>query len=182
MSNYQHHADPTSRSNLAQTELYTTYAERFSPILPDSTQPSEGATELQDFEANMATPAAEFDMSFASDQSQPVPLTHQNRLLNPVELITLARMTFPKCEPSVDPNGRFVIKGLERRDAMEKGRNGKVGDMFPFALTAGQKIPYVSRYLADHCLHQSRMFQIPQTLSHRFSSGNLTSLILSQIC
>lgn len=57
-----------------------------------------------------------------------------NRLLNPVELIALTRMTFPKAEPAVDDEGRFVIRGLERREGTEKGRP-RLGDMFPFALT-----------------------------------------------
>lgn len=60
------------------------------------------------------------------------------RLLNPVELIALARMTFPKCEPAVDEQGRFVIRGIERRDAVERGRGVKPADMFPFALATGE--------------------------------------------
>lgn len=60
----------------------------------------------------------------------------EHRLLNPVELITLARMTFPKAEPAIDEDGRFVIRGLERRDGVEKGRAGRSIDMFPFALAA----------------------------------------------
>ncbi|CAK9780679.1 hypothetical protein CC85DRAFT_287968 [Cutaneotrichosporon oleaginosum] len=56
------------------------------------------------------------------------------RMLNPVELIALTRMTFPKCEPAVDEDGRFVIRGLERREGVEKGRVIKTADMFPFAL------------------------------------------------
>lgn len=55
------------------------------------------------------------------------------RLLNPVELISLTRMTFPKAEPAVDDEGRFVIRGIERRDGVEKGRP-RTADMFPFAL------------------------------------------------
>lgn len=61
------------------------------------------------------------------------------RLLNPVELIALTRMTFPKAEPAVDDEGRFVIRGIERRDAVEKGRP-RTADMFPFAL-ASQPAP-----------------------------------------
>lgn len=60
------------------------------------------------------------------------------RLLNPVELIALARMTFPKCEPAVDEEGRFVIRGIERREGVEKGRGMKMTDMFPFALATGE--------------------------------------------
>lgn len=64
--------------------------------------------------------------------------SRQNRLLDPVELITLTRMTFPECEPAIDPDGRFVIKGLERREAVEKGRGSiRVNEMFPFALMSG---------------------------------------------
>ncbi len=62
-----------------------------------------------------------------------------NRILNPVELISLARMTFPKCEPTIDERGRFVIKGLERREVGERGaRSRKGGEMFPFALVSGK--------------------------------------------
>lgn len=56
------------------------------------------------------------------------------RLLNPVELIALTRMTFPKAEPAVDEEGRFVIRGIERREGVEKGRP-RTADMFPFALS-----------------------------------------------
>ncbi|KAL7423250.1 hypothetical protein Q5752_002550 [Cryptotrichosporon argae] len=65
----------------------------------------------------------------------PPPPRREHRLLDPVELISLVRMTFPKCEPAVDAHGRFVIRGLERRDAVEKGRHARAAaDMFPFAL------------------------------------------------
>jgi hypothetical protein len=72
-------------------------------------------------------------------QEGPVPtIKREERLLNPVELITLTRMTFPKCEPAVDEAGRFIIKGLERREGVERGRNIKLDEMFPFALATGK--------------------------------------------
>jgi len=72
-------------------------------------------------------------------QEESVPsLKREERLLNPVELITLTRMTFPKCEPAVDESGRFIIKGLERREGVERGRNIKLDEMFPFALATGE--------------------------------------------
>ena len=82
----------------------------------------------------METSGTDLDLSFGAEPPNPAP----NRLLNPVELITLARMAFPNCEPCVDADGRFVIRGLERREAVEKRRGGKEGDMFPFALTSGR--------------------------------------------
>lgn len=47
-------------------------------------------------------------------------------------------MTFPQCEPAVDDDGKFVIKGLERRDGVEKGWTDKSQEMFPFALLNGK--------------------------------------------
>jgi hypothetical protein len=41
-----------------------------------------------------------------------------SRLLNPVELINLTKMAFPGCEAVVDDQGRFVIKGLGRREGV----------------------------------------------------------------
>jgi hypothetical protein len=68
------------------------------------------------------------------------PRLRENRLLNPVELLSLVRMTFPKSEATVDESGRFVVRGLERRDAVERGASAgrvvRAADMFPFALTA----------------------------------------------
>jgi hypothetical protein len=58
----------------------------------------------------------------------------ESRMLNPVELITLVRMTFPKAETVVDEHGRFVIRGVERR---EEKRKGKV-EMFPFGQSLGE--------------------------------------------
>lgn len=150
MSNYQHQSTPASPSSLTQTELYSTYAARFSSLPSESNPPpTEDAGELRDFEANMSTPAPDLDMSFSSDPPVPKP----NRLLNPVELITLARMTFPKCEPIVDGDGRFVIRGLERREAVERGRSERTTEMFPFALSSGELCMFCSaRVLAETTL------------------------------
>ncbi|BEI82916.1 hypothetical protein CcaverHIS002_0307840 [Cutaneotrichosporon cavernicola] len=113
--------------------------------------------ELKDFEANMGMEGDMFlqDAEHAehaqrgehaehtehNEHSQPDEPDDSDervppRMLNPVELIALARMTFPKCEPAVDEDGRFVIRGLERREGVEKGRGVKAADMFPFALAS----------------------------------------------
>lgn len=122
--------------------------------------------ELKEFEANMAAPDAEAEMddinSFLPsgpdesnlhnaasdaerDHDSTTPVDAEDhasgprdlRLLNPIELIALTRMTFPKCEPAVDDDGRFVIRGLERREGIERGRGVRGStDMFPFALAA----------------------------------------------
>jgi hypothetical protein len=55
-----------------------------------------------------------------------------------VEMITLTRMTFPQCTPVVDADGKFVIRGIERREGVEKGWVDKSGEMFPFALMSGK--------------------------------------------
>ena len=41
---------------------------------------------------------------------------NDERLLTAQELIHLTRLTFPNCTPEVDNTGRFVIRGIERRD------------------------------------------------------------------
>jgi hypothetical protein len=87
---------------------------------------------------------SQFDLSNLDDHNQldneldnaPAPVVHR-RLLNPVEMITLARMTFPQCEPVVDEHGKFVIRGLERREGIEKGWVDRSNEMFPFALMSG---------------------------------------------
>lgn len=116
--------------------------------------PSEA--ELEEYEMNMTSSHKDMDdinsINLAlegrpdgqlekqgSSSSQDKPPRRSERLLNPVELINLARMTFPKCEPVVDEQGRFIIKGLERRGGIEKGIV-KVGDMFPFALASGRSM------------------------------------------
>ncbi|KAK4686005.1 hypothetical protein P7C73_g4127, partial [Tremellales sp. Uapishka_1] len=131
LNNYQHPLDPSAPSSLTQTDLYTSYAARFSS--PSYTAPpnlapmdpflhaSESDAELANFETDMT--AMDFDKEASA---------LKNRLLNPIELINLTKMTFPKCEPVVDDTGRFVIRGLERRD--EKGDSKGRPDMFPFAL------------------------------------------------
>ena len=122
-------------------------------MLPTEEQTAQTAeeAELREFEAEMAAPEPngmdETDMhSFhlalgaqQEAQEEPAPaVKREERLLNPVELITLTRMTFPKCEPAVDESGRFIIKGLERREGVERGRNIKMDEMFPFALATGE--------------------------------------------
>jgi hypothetical protein len=100
--------------------------------------------ELKDFEANMGMEGDMF-LSQEGHEGEPEPPQEEEqeerpppRMLNPVELIALARMTFPKCEPAVDEDGRFVVRGLERREGVEKGRGVKAADMFPFALASGE--------------------------------------------
>lgn len=153
LSHFQHQPDSSGPSNLTQTDLYTSYASRFSTVMPTEEQQAQHAeeAELREFEAEMAAPESngmdESDMhSFhlalgaqqeAQDESAPT-VKREERLLNPVELITLTRMTFPKCEPAVDESGRFIIKGLERREGVERGRNIKLDEMFPFALATGE--------------------------------------------
>ena len=84
-----------------------------------------------------------------------------DRLLNPVELISLARMTFPKCQPAVDDEGRFIISGLAKREGVEKRTPGsKAGDMFPFA-PASCEYSYLETIGAD------KQRQIYPTLSDR---------------
>jgi hypothetical protein len=48
------------------------------------------------------------------------------RLLNPVEIINLTKMTFPGCEAVVDDQGRFVIKGIDRREGVVSLRTGSM--------------------------------------------------------
>lgn len=45
------------------------------------------------------------------------------RLLNPLELINLMKMTFPGAEAKVDDQGNFVIKGVDRREGVVRRRN-----------------------------------------------------------
>lgn len=155
LSTFQHQPDSLSAGNITQTDLYASYAARFAD-LPDSTtvpqHSDEAEAELREYEAEMAAPDTspldENDLQSLSSalgqhEAQEIastqPSRREERLLNPVELISLTRMTFPKCEPAVDENGRFIIRGLERREAEEKGRNGiKPDEMFPFALASGK--------------------------------------------
>ena len=159
LSNFQQQAPETlsHAPNITQTDLYTTYAARFSTILPAEGQGQTSAdeAELREYEAEMAAPDTSngidendihsFSLALGAQQDQtddatPLPPSQpkrDERLLNPVELINLTRMTFPKSEPAVDEQGRFIIRGLERREGVEKGRNVKADEMFPFALASG---------------------------------------------
>ncbi|WRT65081.1 uncharacterized protein IL334_002023 [Kwoniella shivajii] len=192
LSSFQHQNDPNAPSTLTQTDLYTSYAARFSSLLTSAGQneasdeaPSQQAEqpvneEEQDHEADMRAfedaglnstndqeqdqenqqneeqpmnvdehqslaslsllpePVAEHETSSLSSPPPTASITpsikKENRLLNPLELINLARMTFPKCEPTIDGAGRFVIKGLERRNGIEPGSKEREREMFPFAL------------------------------------------------
>ncbi|KIR54447.1 hypothetical protein I315_02929 [Cryptococcus gattii Ru294] len=160
----------TSGSNITQTDLYTSYAARFSSLLTGVSGTSNGNAHLNDqhglsdeetelrnhaeslkaFEdAGLGDTQGEEDQLSTveeSDQNEPSPASfpiepnplpqapRESRLLTPVELINLTRMTFPACEPCVDASGRFVIKGLERREGLEPGRKSREGEMFPFSL------------------------------------------------
>lgn len=131
---------------MSQTDLYSAYAARFSTLLPETDESAENDAELKEFEANMAAedemddinsflpPAPESEAGHESAEETSTP--RENRLLNPVELISLVRMTFPKSEAAVDDQGRFVLRGLERREGVEKGRTARSTDMFPFAVAA----------------------------------------------
>lgn len=80
--------------DVIQTELYTAYAARFNitPSNPDK----EASSHAWSIEG-------------------------RRRILDPVELIHLVRMTFPSCEPAVDEAGRFIIKGLRSRRVISEG-------------------------------------------------------------
>lgn len=90
-----------------------------------------------------------------------------SRLLDPVELITLTRMTFPHCEPVVDDEGRFIIRGMARREGV---RNEEVGEMFPFAALTGKSTTVESRSKADK--NQLPNHQILVTHLRRCSSAS----------
>ena len=137
---------------MPQTDLYTSYVLRFSapPPMEESPAPEQStATSLQQAEG-------QFDISNLDEHNQPsdigtpvpAPPVHR-RLLNPKEMITLTRMTFPKCEPVVDEAGKFVIKGIERLDGVEKGWVDKSDRMFPFALMSGGILLDPLELLAD---------------------------------
>lgn len=153
LSTFQHQPDTLAADNITQTDLYASYAARFADLPePNANQPTteEAEAELREFEAEMAAPDTttldendlhSFSLALGQHEVQePAPVQkREDRLLNPVELISLTRMTFPKCEPAVDENGRFIIRGLDRREAEEKGRGGiKPDEMFPFALASGE--------------------------------------------
>jgi hypothetical protein len=46
-------------------------------------------------------------------------------------------MTFPECEPVVDEQGRFVVRGIAKREGV---KDAEVGEMFPFAAMNGEWI------------------------------------------
>lgn len=137
MGTYQHNPGSTP---IPQTDLYTSYALRFAAPSTDSPDPS-----TQDPSAMTSLHQADdtFELGDLDAQNNldpeldPQPTIVQHRLLSPLELITLSRMTFPQCEPAVDGDGKFVIRGLERREGVEKGWTDKSQDMFPFALLNG---------------------------------------------
>ena len=51
------------------------------------------------------------------------------RLLNPLELINLTKMTFPGAEAKIDDQGRFIIKGVDRREGVVSMRPRQVERM-----------------------------------------------------
>lgn len=150
MGAYQQNSDTTP---IPQTDLYTSYALRFAA---PSTDPSgsghnpehtqQALTSLQQADDSFALPDLDSggnDIDIDPELDPQSPVVH-HRLLSPVELITLTRMTFPQCEPAVDNDGKFVIRGLERREGVEKGWTDKSQDMFPFALLTGQSPFHIS--------------------------------------
>ncbi|WVF70124.1 hypothetical protein IAT40_004912 [Kwoniella sp. CBS 6097] len=236
LSSFQHQSDPNTPSTLTQTDLYTSYAARFSTLLTNAgglsiqdqdenngagnaSQPTaeevraaqDQAAELKAFEdaglggsganddepetgveqsnddrqqdgqdvhmgsgvtdnqsfaqlallpepvpvpgqhdhpvslsPNSSSPAPQPPLGASASTSTPTPVPahvarRENRLLNPFELINLTRMTFPKCEPSVDASGRFIIRGLTRREGHEPGARNREREMFPFALMSEAK-------------------------------------------
>lgn len=127
LNNFQPTSSTSSAQTLTQADLYTAYATRFSftppPAGPSPSLPTELAINNLDSLPNVP------------DQSEDrIPVVH--RLLDPVELITLTRMTFPDCEPVVDEQGRFVIRGIARREGIR--REEEIGEMFPFAAMNGE--------------------------------------------
>lgn len=145
LSTYQQTPDATP---IPQTDLYTSYALRFSAPTAEngnesaqssSQQPPMGSLNQADDTFELADLDGQTHLD--ADLDPPSTIIH-HRLLNPVELINLARMTFPQCEPAVDGGGKFIIRGLERREGVEKGWSDKSQEMFPFALLNGEsKIP-----------------------------------------
>jgi hypothetical protein len=140
LSNFQQSADA---SPMPQTDLYTSYVLRFSAPSPTEDSPAPEQSNV----SSLQQAEGQFDLSNLDDHNQEndtdipasTPAVHR-RLLNPVEMITLTRMTFPHCEPVVDENGKFVIRGIERREGVEKGWVDKSNEMFPFALMTGALI------------------------------------------
>jgi hypothetical protein len=118
------HAHPAQvESAITQADLYTAYMDRFS-----HTQPAPRDDHPSTF------PSADDENETSNGIVASVSHERSMRVLNPVELLQLVRITFPSCEPAVDEAGRFVVRGLERREGV---RDPKRGEMFPFALTTG---------------------------------------------
>jgi hypothetical protein len=149
LSNFQQSADA---SPMPQTDLYTSYVLRFSAPSPTEDSPAPEQPNV----SSLQQAEGQFDLSNLDDHNQEndtelpasTPAVHR-RLLNPVEMITLTRMTFPHCEPVVDENGKFVIRGIERREGVEKGWVDKSNEMFPFALMTGKLSANVPLARAD---------------------------------
>jgi hypothetical protein len=137
---------------MPQTDLYTSYVLRFSAPSPMEDSPAPEQSNV----SSLQQAEGQFDLSNLDDHNQEndtdvpasTPAVHR-RLLNPVEMITLTRMTFPHCEPVVDENGKFVIRGIERREGVEKGWVDKSNEMFPFALMTGKLQAIVPLARAD---------------------------------
>jgi len=164
---------------MPQTDLYTSYVLRFSA--PSTTEDSP-APEQTTTVNSLQQAEGQFDLSNLDDHSQteqdpetaPAPAVSR-RLLNPVELITLTRMTFPHCEPVVDDDGKFVIRGIERRDGVEKGWVDKSGEMFPFALMSGTNPSSLSRVTQadkqnhDHTIQNIHLRTCLNANCHRYT-------------
>ncbi|WVQ76750.1 hypothetical protein IAR50_006424 [Cryptococcus sp. DSM 104548] len=178
LSSFQSNPSGTG-SPITQTDLYTSYAARFSSLLSASPhlQPEEERGKDESKSNNQAESLMAFQEAGLGDtrgeegetgpvegddiptideeqhdappidatafpasvpSPEPAPPTSnppkEDRLLTPLELINLTRMTFPTCEPLVDEYGRFIVKGLERREGHEPGKKRREGEMYPFAL------------------------------------------------
>lgn len=72
--------------------------------LADPTTDKADAEELRQYE---------HDMNQSTETEHE---TDAQRLLTPVELLTLAKMTFAKADLVVSDDGRFVIRGVEKRE------------------------------------------------------------------
>jgi hypothetical protein len=133
LNNFQTASSTSTAPNLTQTDLYTAYASRFSFTPPPAgPPPSHLPTELAlDNLDGLGMPG--MADAYGDDRQPAAPV---QRLLDPVELITLTRMTFPECEPVVDEQGRFVIRGITRREGLR--REEEAGEMFPFAAMNGE--------------------------------------------
>lgn len=149
LGTYQQNSDTPP---IPQTDLYTTYALRFAApstdnldqSAPEIAQTQTVLTSLQQADDSFEIADLDGGPNNLDPELDPQPPIVHHRLLSPVELITLTRMTFPQCEPAVDDDGKFVIRGLERREGVEKGWTDKSQDMFPFALLNGERFLLIS--------------------------------------